>query len=663
LHLNDSVTTLPQISPRYASLLAKLGIFTIRDLITHFPRYHKDTSVVTNIGDISEEGEYTLQVFPKSINSVRLRGGRTMQKAILSDHTGNIPATWFNQPYLQKALNSEQEYMFVGKVKQVKTRFEIYPVSFEPIIEGRELVHLGRIAPQYALTAGVSIKWLRNRIKYVLDHIDSLEDLEDELQNIADCREPRVEEAIKHLHFPASEAELIPSQTKLQISELTNLQLKMQVRRDLREKLTAPTFHASKIEIEEFIDQLPYTLTNDQWQAVSQVLSDCEKSEPMYRLLQGDVGSGKTIVAIISALSAKLSGYQTAILAPTTVLAAQHFASFSKMLKGVDVKIELVTSINKHTEPADILIGTSAVLARKHDLIQNLGLVVVDEQHRFGVQQREELLEPFKLNKNRYPHCLNMTATPIPRTLALGLFGDIEISTILTKPAGRLPIKTHIVPENKRTDAYSWIDEQARQGAQIYWMCSLVEGSEKLEIKSAKETFEILRRDHFPHLKLGLLHGQMKPAEKEKVMQDFKDQKLNILVTTSVIEVGIDVPTATIMVIEDADRFGLAQLHQIRGRVGRNDLQSWCFLFTSPEITPGAKDRLEFFATHSDGLEIAEFDLQNRGPGEVYGTRQSGIPNLKIANLANIEMVKRSKSIAGELYKAGVRRISLFGEN
>lgn len=669
MDLSTSVTELPQISSQYAKKLDKLGIYTVKDLLTHFPTYHKDTTQISTIENIKGQGKFVIQAIPKSVKSIRLRNKRTLQTAVLSDLTGSIKATWFNQPYLEKALSGEGEFLFVGNARISKTnKLEFYPESFEQVVEGRESVHIGRIAPQYALTAGISIKWLRNRIKYLVDQLGEIEDLADELAktqystkelNSSPVVNYSLRRALHDMHFPENNDEMKPAREKLSLMELTNLQLMMIERRSKGKKYKSPEIKLDTKVVNKFISELPFKLTPDQLESVSQILEDIQSSKPMNRLLQGDVGSGKTIVAVIAALAAQSNGWQTVILTPTTILARQHYQSFQKMLANFAVTVELVTGERKDSGTADILIGTSAVLARKHNLITKLGLVIADEQHRFGVHQREELLAPLELDLKYYPHCLDMTATPIPRTMALGLFGDLEISNINTKPEGRLPIKTYVVPEQKRLDSQLWVEGKLAEGEQVYWMCALVTESDKLAAKSAEMTFETLKAV-FPKHQIGLLHGQMKSADKEQAMQDFKDHKIDLLVTTSVIEVGIDVPNATVMVIEDADRFGLAQLHQIRGRVGRGDKQSWAFLFVSDEASDQAKARLDFFAHETNGLKIAEYDLQSRGPGEVYGAKQSGIPNLKIADFSNIEHIILSKEVATELHQQKMKEIKLF---
>jgi len=647
------------IKGKYAEKLGKLGIFTIRDLLTHFPRYHKDTSEVTDIADITGEGKYTIKASVQSLTSVRIRGGRTLQKATLTDNTDSIPATWFNQNYLSKALRPNEVYLFQGNVKQRGTHLEIFPNNFEQIIEGREQLHLGRLSPQYALTSGISIKWIRNRLKYLLDRIDGL-DIEDELNELDKGLE--IDKALNTIHFPEDMEQFEEAKYRLGLFELTNLQLQV-LQRKAKQKSKAPILDPDYKKLTGFINSLPFELTDDQATSIEEVIKDLKSDTPMLRLLEGDVGSGKTIVAVVASLIAQLSGKQTVVLAPTLVLANQHYKTFKKFFEGVDIKVELVTGEVKSTDESknsDVLIGTSAVLARKQDLITDLGLVVVDEQHRFGVRQREELLAPImKEGSKTVPHLLNMTATPIPRTLALAMFGDVEVSIINTKPKGRLPIKTFLVPDQKRKDSYDWIRKQVGKGEQGYWICSLVSESEILENKSAIKLHKELSQEVFPDLKIGLLHGQMKGKEKTQVMQDYLDKKYDILVSTTVIEVGIDVPNATFMVIEDSERFGLAQLHQIRGRVGRSDRQSWCFLYTNEEEERGM-ERLQYFSTHNDGMEIAEYDLKLRGPGEVYGTRQSGIPNLKIADITNLRQLKEAREYATMLLKKGIKHISLF---
>src|SRR5690606_6536516 len=361
------------------------------------------------------------------------------------------------------------------------------------------------------------------------------------------------------------------------------------------------------------------------------------------------VGSGKTIVAIAASLIIVLGGYQAVVLAPTTILAKQHVNAFSKFLRDFNISISLATREVKDVRKGNIVIGTTAVLSRKIELIQNPGLLIVDEQHNFADIQRVELIEEYKniFNKNQkyMPNLINMSATPIPRSILQTFFGNLEVISIKEKPKNRIPIKTYLVPEQKRKDSMEWIRSEVQNGGQVYWVCPKVTESDTSEVKSAEKTYADLK-NYYKDLKVGLIHGKMKDQEKIQVTSDFAEKKLDILVSTTVIEVGIDVPNATIMIIEDADRFGLAQLHQIRGRVGRGDKQSWCFLFASKNISENGLKRLEFLCKHDDGLEIAEFDLQNRGPGEIYGVQQAGIPHLKVADLSDMENIQKSRKIA-----------------
>ncbi len=658
MQLSDPVTKLPLISASREQKLGRLGIYTLRDLLTHFPRYHKDTSLITQITDMNTEGEYTLQVTVSEATSIRIKGNRTLQKALLTDESGNTTAMWFNQPFIIKSIKPETTYLCAGKMKRKGSQGIFYPQTLEEINPGGEQLHLGRISPQYALTAGIGIKWLRGRIKQLLTQLDNFEDFQDEIASLV--QGTSLKEAVYQIHFPASEEQLKESVSRLGLAELTNIQLLLKQERDNQQEIPAPKILSNPKNIANFISQLRFQLTSDQETSYQEILSDIENTQPMNRLLQGDVGSGKTLVAVIAALACAQAGYQVAVLCPTTILARQHLLTFQQLMPA-SISVQLVTSSVKTDSKSDILIGTSAVLARKQKLISQLGLVIVDEQHRFGVAQRQELLQQLGATGPLRPHMLNMTATPIPRTLALALFGDLKLSIINTKPPGRLPVFTKLVPHPKRQDALDWVWSQLKAGRQAYWMCPLVNESDNLQAQNATGTYDILSKA-FPDLKIGLLHGKLSPTDKEAELTKFRDQQTNLLVCTSVIEVGIDVPNATIMVVENPERFGLAQLHQIRGRVGRGNEQSWCFLLLPPEgdLVQAATNRLRHFASHNDGLEIAQFDLEQRGPGEVYGQRQSGIPDLKIASLTHLPTIVQSRDLADRLWAEGTRQISLF---
>jgi ATP-dependent DNA helicase RecG len=664
--LSDSVVKIKQINESSAKKLAKLEIITVRDLLTHFPRKYVDSSKVVSIFDIvknpDSENEYTIAGRLSDFSSSHIRGKISIQKCKLSDSSGFISCMWFNQPYLKNALKMNVEYTMIGKIKVLKNgNINFYPRLFEQNLDNRELVHTARIVPEYNLTTGIGRKWFRNRIKSLVDDLSNIE-IKDELY-LNKITGESIKATVQKIHFPDSDKNIKESSLILSLNELVNIHLRLTEKRSTSQKYLAPeVVNDSSIEkISEFIKSLPFELTQDQKKVIKIITANILNKKLLNLLVQGDVGSGKTVVAITAALLLYYQKYQTVVLAPTTILAEQHYFTFKKFLKDIPINIELVTSANKKTKSGDILIGTSAVLARKQSLIKNLGLVVVDEQHRFGVKQREELLEPFKERflKNCLPHFINMTATPIPRTIAQVFFGDTDVEIINSKPIGRLPIKTHVVTEEKRESSFEWIEEQVELGNQVYWICPLIEESEKLQVKSAETTYEALK-EIFPRRKIGLLHGKLKANEKSEIMNNFNNGLIEILISTSVIEVGMDVPNATIMIIESPERFGLAQLHQIRGRVGRSDKQSYCFLFLPEQISAEAKNRLEFFSKTNDGFKIAEFDLQSRGPGEVYGTRQSGLPNLKIATFYDLNLIKKSKLIAEKLYSLGYREIDLF---
>lgn len=663
MQLTDSVTTLKYISSKYSQLLEKLDIYTIKDLLTYFPFKYVDTSEVTSIKDMILSEDFTKVYQVKGeISSFRngyLKSRRTLQSAKLTDQTGNIKCIWFNQPFLENALKNGKTFIFSGHIKKGKSGFTFYPNFYEEVKEDKDLVHLARITPEYYLTAGLSKKWLRNRIKELVDAIEQM-DIPNEIgaENLKTW--------IFNVHFPESYETLDESIKNLALYEFTNIQLKILENQAESLEKPAPILNTDKLlkDYEHILKIIPFSLTLDQEKVVESLVKLASEGKNINSLVQGDVGSGKTIVAFILAYLFAKQGFQSVILAPTTILAKQHYINFTKLLENENISSELVSSENKNSESKDILIGTSAVLARKINLIRNLGLVIVDEQHRFGVSQREELLKPLEeaLNAQKfYPHFVNMTATPIPRTVAQALFGDIEVETINTKPAGRQPIKTLVVPHTKREDSYKWIADKLKLGDQVYWVCPLITESEVLNIVSAEQTFESLHKDkHLKKFKIALLHGKMKDAEKSQILLDFKEHKYDILVSTSVIEVGIDVSNATIMVIENSERFGLAQLHQIRGRVGRGSKESFCLMFYAKELKEKGLERLKFLSENDNGLKISEYDLQTRGPGEIYGFRQSGIPRLKIANFANLELIKDSRKIAQKLFQKGTRKIELF---
>ena len=651
MHLQDSVTTLPFVGRSYAVKLAKLGIETIQDLIFFFPRTYQDTRIVSPISDLTDNTKsYLILATVNSIKNIRTRSRRlTIQKANVSDESGDINITWFNQPFLTKNLKEGESAYFSGKLNARALIPEMVSPAYD--IVNNSQINLARIVPVYSQTAGISSKWLRRRIYELIELLPSVKDFQDNLPEQIKLKYELMEqkEAITEVHFPSSKDKLINARKRLSFDELLEIQLKLLIRRKELEAKRVTPWEIPSFEGSSIYKQLGFQLTPSQNAAIKDIDQDLFSGHIMNRLLQGDVGSGKTLVAFHAANAAIHNGFQAIILAPTSVLAEQHY-NLAQKLFPANIKIGLITSDTtkklKNPPKLDLIIGTHAVLFHKDKLLHDLGLIIVDEEHRFGVGQRNEIQTYYKKFNSKTPHYLSLTATPIPRSIALTLFGDMDVS-VLEKPPGRQEIKTFIVPHVKRTDSIKWVKEKISIGNQVFWICPLIEDNPDMDAKSVKLLFEQLK-PQFPSKSIRLLHGKMKSVEKNKVIADFKAKKFQILVSTTVIEVGIDIPGANIIVIENADRFGLAQLHQLRGRVGRNDQEAWCFLFTEIK-DPRAIERLKYFAANNNGNTIAEYDLKLRGPGEVYGNIQSGIPNLKIARFSNSDLLLQTREAALQL--------------
>ncbi|PIQ92620.1 MAG: ATP-dependent DNA helicase RecG [Parcubacteria group bacterium CG11_big_fil_rev_8_21_14_0_20_39_14] len=666
--LFSPVEQISRIGPAFQKRLKKLGIKTIKDLLYHFPSRYEDLSKITPIAKI-RFGE-AVTVIGKILN---IKSSRTWKKkislteALIQDESGTLPAIWFHQPYLLKILKPGQFFLFSGKPALKKNQLYLSNPAFEKIdqadnINTGGLIHTGRIVPIYPATEGLSSRYFRYILKNILAYFDKK--IPDPLPT--ETRENQklleINKALWQIHFPDTEKSAEEARRRFAFEEIFLIQLWALIERIRLRKEKALKFEINLPLIQKLIKSLPYKLTDGQKKSAWQILKDLEKPYPMNRLLEGDVGSGKTVIAAIAALNCASQKGQVAIMAPTEILAKQHFREFPKLLKNFKLSIALLTgkedkiaskklkgevleiSRQKILEKIakaeiDILIGTHALI-QKNVIFKNLALAIVDEQHRFGVEQRA------KLTRSRtIPHLLSMTATPIPRTLALTIYSDLDLSLISELPKGRKKIITKIVSPAGRLEVFEFIRLEANQGRQTFIICPLIEESEKLRVKAAVKEHEQLSQKFFSDLKVGLLHGRMKTREKGKIMKDFKAGKLNILVSTSVVEVGIDIPNATIMVIEGADRFGLAQLYQFRGRVGRNIFQSYCFLFTDSRAKR-THQRLKALIGAEDGFKLSEKDLEIRGPGDLAGTRQWGLPDLAMASLSDLSLIEAAKKEA-----------------
>lgn len=636
-----------------------MGINTVEDLLLYFPRTYEDLSEYKSLLSVKTGEKVSLKGYLLGIKRVPTKSKVTLVKANFYDHEGNeAEVVWFNQDYLLRTLKMETEMILTGKIEYKYGRYTIQSPRVE-YAKGPQ-IHSGGVVPVYPQHDVITTKWLREKIHPLLEYAGQFEEvLPESVLEEEDLMTKS--EAVREIHFPSSNKNLERARDRLAYEELFLLQLNAALKKQEWKQSRPKDGLVKEVKmdvdfVKDFFSTLPFTPTGAQKVAIFEILSDFEKPYPMIRLLEGDVGSGKTVVAAIALINAVRHGYQAGIMAPTEVLARQHMASIVKFVEAYEAKFPLQKPINiqllvgslkpaqkKLTQEGinnglvDIVIGTHALI---QDSVQfpRLGFVVIDEQHRFGVKQRERLM------KQGSPHVLNMTATPIPRTLAMVAYGDHDLSVLNEMPPGRQTIITKVVPPEHRTQVNLFIADKIQKGQQAYVICPLIDDSDSMEVKSVKAEYERLH-EVFPEFKIGLMHGKLKAEEKEEVMRQFKENETQILVSTSVIEVGIDVPNSTIMLIEGSERFGLSQLHQFRGRVGRGKEQSYCFLCTSPDAE-GAFTRLKAMVDHSDGFKLAEIDLQLRGPGEVYGVRQSGIPDLKLAKLTNGVLVVRVRKAA-----------------
>ncbi len=686
--LTADVTAVPGVGPSVATRLHALGIRTVRDLLFYFPREHRDYSKLEKIANIPFGELVTTVGMIWEVETKRTSGGRSVTIATISDDTGKLRVSWFNQGYLQKQLLAAKgSYLVVTGIKQRFGNKVEFSVRTHELPDSGDLLNTGRLVPTYSLTEGLHAKTLRRFTKWVVDRYAAM--LPDHLPPMirAAGQLLPLPDAISHIHYPESEEMLAAARRRLAFDELFLIQLGMQERRsrwkqqveqgnafsvDLSKIFvdTPTTQGATVVESqplgttlwstvatkEPFEATLPYRFTNAQSRVLHEIFQDLGRTQPMCRLLQGDVGAGKTAVAAAALYMAAINGYQGAIMAPTELLAEQHARSIGAMLEPFGIRTVLLTGSLKQrertTNRAALESGEATVAIGTHALIQEdvafakLGLVIIDEQHRFGVEQRDALRQ-----KGYHPHMLVMTATPIPRTLALTLYGDLDVSIIDQLPPGRQKIITRWRTGARRAEANTTIVHQVEEGHQAFIICPLIEESETLAVKAATSEYERLKVEVFPYKRLGLIHGAMKAVDKDAVMRQFRDHELDILVATSVIEVGIDIPNATVMVIEDADRFGLSQLHQFRGRVGRGKHQSYCYVL-SADASISAQERLGVFQDTDDGFKLSEEDLRLRGPGDFFGVRQSGMPELRMASLSDTPLVELAGSLAEKLWES-----------
>lgn len=654
MKLDSPITTLPLIGPFYAKKLEKLNIETVNDLLHHAPHRYLDYRLITKIEKVQPGETVTIKGEITSIKNLYTKYSKRIQMATIKDDTKEIDAVWFNQPYIVRNLSKGSKIQLSGKVDFFSRKIALISPEYEIIKKGKKSIHTGRLVPIYPGTAGVSSKWLRSRISFAFPL--AINEIKEYLPQkiLKKYNFLGYKKALKEIHFPNNLKNTKIARKRLSFNELLMLQLKNAYRKtDWQKNEVLFKLDVNKKEVDAFIKSLPFKLTPSQKLSVEEILKDLQKNTPMNRLLEGDVGSGKTVVAAVATLVSFINGYQAVFMAPTQILAQQHFDTLKQVFSSYNVRLSLITSSGTKggLGKTDVFVGTHALIHKKVKLDQ-VSLVVIDEQHRFGVEQRAHLITSGG-KKKKAPHVLTMTATPIPRTIALTAYGDLDLSTLNELPKGRQQITTWVVPPNKRDSAYSWIQEQIlKDNIQAFVICPLIEESDKetmKQVKAATKEYEKLIKQ-FPKLKIGLLHGRQKVKEKEKVLKGFREGKINILVSTPVVEVGIDIPNATIMLIEAAERFGLAQLHQLRGRVGRGKKKSYCLLFTEFK-SKNVKTRLSALQQKLSGFELAELDLKLRGPGELFGTKQHGFHELKIASWKDTKLIKLAKSVADDAFK------------
>lgn len=654
MNLSTSLEKIKGVGEKTAEQLATAGLHTVGDLLNFLPRTYEDYSNVSEIASIAP-GKVTIKARCEKVETRPVRRGMKVTTATLVDDTGKINAVWFNQPYRAAQLKGGEEFLFSGEFEFSYNRYQLTNPSAEKAQEAPQSAQ-DTIVPVYRAVAGLKTALVRK----ILSQLRPLATMLPETLPESVVKAEKLvsySDAVIGMHFPDSRAQTDAARERLAFEELFQLLLASQLNKQENAKLDGWAIPFNQAVVKDFVAHLPFALTNAQRIAAWDIVQDFEKAIPMNRLLQGDVGSGKTVVAGLAARQAAREGFQTALMAPTEILAQQHAATLDTLLSPFGVRVGLLTGSVKGVArktlleaiekgSVDVVVGTHALI-QSTVLFYKLGFVVIDEQHRFGVAQRHELLK----KSSKMPHLLAMTATPIPRSLALTVYGELDVSVLNEKPANRKPIITKIWSPNSRPQLYDLVEAELKAGRQAYVICNLIDNNPDNELKSVEAEYKRLRSTVFKHRQIGLLHGKLPAAEKEAVMTAFSKGELDILVSTTVVEVGVDVPNATIMVIEDGDRFGLAQLHQLRGRVGRSEYQSYCYIVPSDSKKPS--QRLREIEKSNDGFYLAEVDLQLRGPGEIYGRAQHGALNLQVATLGDTKLIARAQAAAKRFVTSG----------
>ncbi len=645
-NLSSSIQYLKGVGEKRALLFKKLGIETVEDLLYHFPRNYIDCSGPVEISKCTlDEYNCISGVVSQKKRPVFTKGGVSIYKIIFTDYTDDISVVIFNSEYLYNSLEIGKGYCLYGKITKVGSELQISSPLVIPASQEE------KILPQYPLTEGLSQKVLSSCIHNALKVLDeqTIESLPKDILNTQELSS--LQFSLQKIHFPKDSQEVVLARKRLVFDELLHLSLGLSMIKNRRKNFEGSILQ--DVSLNEFYNSLPFELTNSQKSAINDCALDMQKKSPMSRLVQGDVGSGKTVIAAACCYFAVKNGYQSALMAPTEILANQHYKTLTDFLVPLGIKVGLLTgslsskskkNVKEKIENGeyDVVVGTHALI-QTSTVFKNLALVITDEQHRFGVNQRDTLTK-----KGNSPHVLIMSATPIPRTLALMIYGDMEISVLKELPKGRIPIETYAVTGKLRERAFNFVENELKKGRQCYIVCPAIDENEA-DLTSVKTYFENIISKRFDKYNISLLHGKMLANEKDVIMNEFKSGKINILVSTTVIEVGVDVPNATIILIENADRFGLSQLHQLRGRVGRGKEKSYCVLITD-NVSQECKERLKILSKTVDGFEISEADLKMRGPGDFFGNKQHGLPKLKIADLASdIEVMKTAQAVAKKI--------------